>query len=56
MPDEAPYRNFNFRVEIIGLSELAFREVVLPETRIEMVEYRVGSDPVSRTRKLPGGC
>jgi phage tail-like protein len=54
MPDEAPYRNFNFRVEIAGLSELAFRKVVLPETRIEVVEYRVGSDPTSSARKLPG--
>jgi len=54
MPDEAPYRNFNFRVEIIGLSELEFRDVVLPETRIEVIEYRVGGDPTSRTRKLPG--
>jgi phage tail-like protein len=54
MPDEAPYRNVNFRVEIAGLPELEFRDVVLPETRIEVVEYRVGSDPGSRTRKLPG--
>ena len=54
MPDEAPYRNVNFRVDIDGLPELAFREVVLPETRIEVVEYRVGSDPTSSTRKLPG--
>jgi phage tail-like protein len=54
MPDEAPYRNFNFRVEVDGLPELAFREVVIPETRIEVVEYRVGADNVSGTRKLPG--
>jgi len=54
MPDEAPYRNINFRVDIPGLPELAFREVVLPETRIELVEYRVGTDSVARTRKLPG--
>src|SRR5262245_10399946 len=54
MPDETPYRNFNFRVEFAGLPEMAFRDVVLPETRIELLEYRVGSDPSSRTRKLPG--
>ena len=54
MPDEAPYRNFNFRVEIDGLPETTFREVVIPGTRIEVVEYRVGADKVSGTRKLPG--
>ncbi len=50
MPDEAPYRNFNFRVEIDGLPETTFREVVIPGTRIEVVEYRVGADKVSGTR------
>ena len=54
MPDEAPYRDFNFNVEIDGLPETSFSEVVIPETRIEVVEYRVGSDPVSSSRKLPG--
>ena len=45
MPDEAPYRNFNFHVLIDGLPETGFREVVIPGTRLEVVEYRVGSDP-----------
>jgi phage tail-like protein len=54
MPDEAPFRNFNFRVEIDGLPEVQFREVVIPATRIEVVEYREGGDPLSATRKLPG--
>ena len=53
MPDEAPYRNFNFRVEVDGLPELGFQEVVIPWTRIEFVEYREGGDNVSGTRKLP---
>jgi phage tail-like protein len=54
MPDETPYRNFNFRVEVDGLPETSFSEVVIPATRIEVVEYRVGSDKLSGTRKLPG--
>jgi phage tail-like protein len=54
MPDEAPYRNFNFHVAVDGLPELAFQEVVLPGVRIEVVEYRTGADTVSGTRKLPG--
>jgi phage tail-like protein len=54
MPDQAPYRNYNFRVEIEGLPELQFREVAIPATTIQVVEYREGGDPVSGTRKLPG--
>ncbi len=54
MPDEAPYRNFNFRVEIDGLPETSFSEVVIPDIRIEVVEYREGADKFSGTRKLPG--
>jgi phage tail-like protein len=53
MPDEAPYRNFNFRVEIDGLPETGFSEVIVPATRIEVVVYRVGAD-ASGSRKLPG--
>jgi phage tail-like protein len=54
MPDQAPFRNFNFRVEIDGLPEIHFREVVIPATRIQVVEYREGGDSTSGTRKLPG--
>ena len=54
MPDEAPFRNFNFRIEVEGLPETRFREVDIPWSRIEAVEYREGGDPVSGTRKLPG--
>jgi phage tail-like protein len=54
MPDRAPYRNFNFTVEIEGLPETAFSEVVVPDTTIEVVEYREGGDKVSGSRKLPG--
>jgi phage tail-like protein len=53
MPDEAPYRNFNFQVEIEGI-EAGFAEVVVPDAEIEVVEYREGTDKVSSTRKLPG--
>ena len=53
MPDEAPYRNFNFQVEIEGVAA-GFAEVVVPGAEIEVVEYREGTDRVSSTRKLPG--
>jgi hypothetical protein len=42
MPDEAPYRNFNFLVRVDGLPETGFTQVVIPGSRIEIVEYRTG--------------
>jgi len=54
MPDEQPYRNFNFRVEIDGVAEAQFAEVIVPTASIAVVEYREGADKVSWTRKLPG--
>ena len=54
MPDAAPYRNFNFSVEIDGLAEIHFSEAVIPDTRIEVVEYREGADKTSTSLKLPG--
>lgn len=54
MPDEAPYRNFNFRVEIDGIATAGFAEVEIPDAMIEVVEYREGTDRASSARKLPG--
>jgi phage tail-like protein len=54
MPDRQPYRSFNFRVEIDGIGEAQFAEVVIPDAEIAVVEYREGADPTSATRKLPG--
>ena len=54
MPDEAPYRTFNFRVEIDGIASASFSEVTLPVASIDVVEYREGGDKVSSSRKLPG--
>ena len=54
MSDVQPYRNFNFRVEIDGIAEAQFSEVVVPTASITVVEYREGADKTSLTRKLPG--
>jgi phage tail-like protein len=54
MSDVQPFRNFNFRVEIDGIAEAQFAEVIVPTASIAVVEYREGADKVSRTRKLPG--
>ena len=48
-----PYRNFNFRVEIDGVTQSMFTEAILPEARADMIEYREGGEP-SVVRKLPG--
>jgi len=49
-----PYLNFNFRVEIDGVESAGFRDVELPEGRIEAVAYREGTDMSSVARLLPG--
>ena len=54
MPDRQPYRTYNFRVEIDGIGEAQFAEVVMPAAEIAVVEYREGADKSSATRKLPG--
>jgi phage tail-like protein len=54
MPDKQPYRGFNFIVEIDGIGEAQFAEVLVPDAEIAVVEYREGGDKTSATRKLPG--
>ena len=49
-----PYLNFNFRVQLGGDEVAGFSEVVLPEGRIDVVEYREGTDKTLGARKLPG--
>lgn len=46
------YANFRFRVEIDGIAQASFTEVELPETSIEVIDYREGTE--FTTRKLPG--
>jgi len=47
-----PYKNFNFRVEIEGLTVAEFSEVSGLESETAVIEYRTGADRVAR--KLPG--
>jgi phage tail-like protein len=49
-----PYSNFNFLVQIDGEDAGGFSEVHVGAARIELIEYREGSDKTSSTRKLPG--
>jgi phage tail-like protein len=48
-----PYANYNFLVEIDGITQAGFSDVSGFDTSIEVHEYREGSDPTT-TRKLPG--
>jgi phage tail-like protein len=58
-----PFRGFNFRVEIIGLTVASFSEVSGLTSDSDSVDYREGTDPVNHVRKLlcmdkyvPIGC
>lgn len=51
-----PFRGFNFRVEIDGLTIAAFSEVSGLTAEGDPVDYREGTDPVNNVRKLTGLC
>lgn len=48
-----PYGNFNFVVEIDGITAAGFQDVSGIESNVEVVEHREGGDTIT-TRKLPG--
>jgi phage tail-like protein len=48
-----PYKGFNFRVQVDGVSVAAFSEVGGLESETAVIEYRVGGEP-NTVRKLPG--
>jgi phage tail-like protein len=50
-----PYRNFRYRVEIDGIQQAGFSEATVPDSTVEVVEYREGTEPNPATpRKLTG--
>ncbi len=48
-----PYKNFNFLVEIDGITVAGFTECTGLESETEVIEYREGNE-ASTLRKLPG--
>lgn len=48
-----PYLNFNFLVEIDGITRAAFQEVTGFDSTIDVIEHREGGDNTT-PRKLPG--
>ena len=49
-----PYRNFNFTVEIDGVTLAGFSEASGLDLEMDIVEYREGNDPRMSVRKLSG--
>lgn len=47
-----PFRNFRFKVEIDGITQAGFTEVTIPDSSIDAIDYREGTDKY--TRKLAG--
>ena len=48
-----PLRNFRVRLEIDNITRAGFSEVMIAETTIDAVDYRVGTDP-PHVQKLSG--
>ncbi len=47
-----PYKNYNFRIEIDGITVAGFSECTGLSSEVEIIEYREGGDDL--VRKLPG--
>jgi len=48
-----PFRNSRFIVEIDGVTQAGFREVTIPDTSTDPIEYREGNEATT-VRKIPG--
>ncbi len=55
MPGERkdPFKNHRFLLEIDGINQAGFREVTIPDSAQDPVEYREGNEKIT-VRKLPG--
>ncbi len=49
-----PFGNYRFRVEINGMAQANFCEVILPESANDVIEVRDGTDASSTVRKQSG--
>jgi phage tail-like protein len=48
-----PLRNFRFKIEIDGITQAGFSEAMLAESTLDVIDYRVGTDP-THVQKLNG--
>jgi phage tail-like protein len=49
-----PYGNYRFRVEIAGITQAGFCEVVIPDSTSEVIAVRDGTDATAAVRKQSG--
>ena len=45
---------YKFSVDLGDGNPITFQEVILPESEVEIIEYRTGSDVLSSSKKIPG--
>lgn len=48
-----PYLNFRFKIQIAGMTVASFSEANIPDSSVESVDYREGTDP-NYARQLSG--
>ncbi len=53
MARKDPYKNYRFLVEIDGIVQAGFKEVTIPDTSQDPIDYREGADQPTM-RKIPG--
>ena len=53
MARKNPYKNYRFLVEIDGIVQAGFKEVTIPDSSQDPIDYREGSDQPT-VRKIPG--
>jgi len=53
MARKDPYKNYRFLVEIDGIVQAGFKEVTIPDSSQDPIDYREGSDQPTM-RKIPG--
>jgi phage tail-like protein len=49
-----PYGNYRFKVEINGITQAHFSEIIIPESVTEVIEHREGTSSTMSTIKQPG--
>jgi phage tail-like protein len=54
MADRIPYKNFRFTVELDGITQGGFSEVIIPDSTQDVIEYREGNELTITSRKQPG--
>jgi len=54
MPRVDPYANYNFLVEIDGVTTAGFSECSGLDASVDVIEYREGNEKLQTVRKLPG--